>query len=142
MKAWHCYSEGIDGEAHIIVWAPTRGKARQIAQLDERFDYADFIDISVTREPWADGEEEDFYSWEFIEKCLAHGWYFFITGETGLIEQTDVPMIKAYGGLRTFQDVVVIKGWPHIDTARFVWNKNRVVLTKEELVQTKSDYPY
>lgn len=142
MKAWHCYSEGVDDDTHIIVWAPTRGKARQLAKLDERFDFAAFIDISVTREQWADGKPQDFYSWEFIEKLLAHGWWFFLSYETGIIEEPDLPMIKAYGEVKKFQDVVVIKGWTHLNAARSAWSKSHVVLTKEELTRTKSDYPY
>ena len=48
MKAWHCFDPCI-GEADLLVFAETRGRARILAVENATWEYGDFINVGCVR---------------------------------------------------------------------------------------------
>jgi hypothetical protein len=54
MKAWHAMDTAIDGEAHLLVFAPTRNRARQLAFENGTWEFEEYIYVRAVRAPMWD----------------------------------------------------------------------------------------
>lgn len=55
MKAWHAMDTAIDGEAHLLVFAPTRNRARQLAFQNGTWEFEAYVYVRAIRAPqWDD----------------------------------------------------------------------------------------
>jgi hypothetical protein len=55
MKAWHVMDTAIDGEAHLLVFAETRNRARQMGFEHGTWDFEEYIHTRAKRAPAWDG---------------------------------------------------------------------------------------
>lgn len=78
MRAWHCaadYDEPEDG-GHVLVFAPTAGRARALTLKDSPWEYEGFTAIKCRRAPQWDGMFDTQQVYDGL-KPMPEGWPAF-----------------------------------------------------------------
>jgi len=143
---------GNNEKAYKVVWddlefrepmvrAKSAGNAKEIAMGLDGFEDVSFTEIRAYRVPWADQLDDidvnDYpVMWEMLkhgeELNLGDGWYNFY------VDESNIPMFEAYGGLEKFVDFVynkegkVMYGY---DKILDIWDKHKRVATSKELLE-------